>query len=93
MLPVLLVSVDNTVLSFALPAIARDLGPTAAQQLWIIDGPTEQYVASLVYGSGLFFMTCGYPTHHVLGIKPDGTGNVTNSHVAWHERRHRFWQR
>ena len=33
----LLVSVDNTVLSFALPAISRDLAPTAAQQLWIID--------------------------------------------------------
>jgi len=37
MLPVLLVSVDNTVLSFALPDIARDLSPTSAQQLWIID--------------------------------------------------------
>ena len=37
MLPVLLVSVDNTVLSFALPQIALDLAPTSAQQLWIID--------------------------------------------------------
>jgi DHA2 family multidrug resistance protein-like MFS transporter len=37
MLPVLLVSVDNTVLSFALPQIALDLEPTAIQQLWIID--------------------------------------------------------
>ncbi|KAA9086949.1 MFS transporter [Microbacterium radiodurans] len=37
MLPVLLVSVDNTVLSFALPEIARALSPTSAQQLWIID--------------------------------------------------------
>ncbi|WP_442576044.1 MFS transporter [Microbacterium sp. F51-2R] len=37
MLPVLLVSVDNTVLSFALPQIALDLEPSGAQQLWIID--------------------------------------------------------
>src|SRR3546814_6384098 len=37
MLPVLLVSVDNTVLSFALPAIALDLEPTSIEQLWIID--------------------------------------------------------
>lgn len=37
MLPVLLVSVDGTVLGFALPSIAATLGPTAAQQLWIID--------------------------------------------------------
>jgi DHA2 family multidrug resistance protein-like MFS transporter len=37
MLPVLLVSVDNTVLSFALPEIALDLEPSSTQQLWIID--------------------------------------------------------
>lgn len=37
MLPVLLVSVDNTVLSFALPEISVALAPTGAQQLWIID--------------------------------------------------------
>jgi len=37
MLPVLLVSVDNTVLSFALPEISIALRPTGAEQLWIID--------------------------------------------------------
>lgn len=37
MLPVLLVSVDNTVLSFALPAISEALAPTGQQLLWIVD--------------------------------------------------------
>ena len=37
MLPVLLVSVDNTVLSFALPQISESLRPTGTQLLWIID--------------------------------------------------------
>jgi DHA2 family multidrug resistance protein-like MFS transporter len=37
MLPVLLVSVDNTVLSFALPEISMALSPSGAEQLWIID--------------------------------------------------------
>lgn len=37
MLPVLLVSVDNTVLSFALPQISSDLRPTGSQLLWIVD--------------------------------------------------------
>lgn len=37
MLPVLLVSIDNTVLSFAIPKIAQALEPTGLQQLWIID--------------------------------------------------------
>ncbi|KJL19564.1 MFS transporter [Microbacterium azadirachtae] len=37
MLPVLLVSVDNTVLSFALPEISTALRPSGVEQLWIID--------------------------------------------------------
>jgi DHA2 family multidrug resistance protein-like MFS transporter len=37
MLPVLMTSVDNTVLSFALPAISVDLRPTGTQLLWIVD--------------------------------------------------------
>jgi DHA2 family multidrug resistance protein-like MFS transporter len=37
MLPVLLVSVDNTVLSFALPSISQALEPSGTGMLWIID--------------------------------------------------------
>jgi DHA2 family multidrug resistance protein-like MFS transporter len=36
-LPLLLVSMDVSVLYFAVPAISRDLGATATQQLWILD--------------------------------------------------------
>ncbi|CAL9415095.1 Multidrug efflux pump LfrA [Streptomyces sp. enrichment culture] len=37
MLPLLLVSMDVSVLYFAVPAISADLEPTATQQLWIFD--------------------------------------------------------
>ncbi|MDT0203418.1 MFS transporter [Nocardioides sp. AE5] len=37
MLPVLLVSIDNTALSFAVPALSRSLAPSGNQLLWIID--------------------------------------------------------
>ncbi len=37
MLPVLLVSVDNTVLSFALPAVSTALTPSGNDLLWIVD--------------------------------------------------------
>lgn len=37
MLPVLLVSVDNTVLNFALPAISEALTPSATELLWVVD--------------------------------------------------------
>ncbi|WP_372447777.1 MFS transporter [Pseudarthrobacter albicanus] len=37
MFPVLLVAVDNTALTFALPSIARSLDATGVQLLWIVD--------------------------------------------------------
>ncbi|MDQ0665676.1 DHA2 family multidrug resistance protein-like MFS transporter [Arthrobacter ulcerisalmonis] len=37
MFPVLLVAVDNTALTFTLPAITRALDPTGVQLLWIVD--------------------------------------------------------
>ncbi|HEY8699588.1 MAG TPA: MFS transporter [Arthrobacter sp.] len=37
MFPVLLTAVDNTALTFALPAIARSLDTTGVQLLWIVD--------------------------------------------------------
>ena len=57
--------------------------PNDGSRHWIIDGPTEQYVASLVYNGKLLFMTAGFPEHHILAIRPDGHGNVTDTHVAW----------
>jgi outer membrane protein assembly factor BamB len=53
--------------------------------LWIIHGPTEQYVASLVYLDDVLFLTTGFPEFHLMGISPDGRGDITNSkHVRWH---------
>jgi outer membrane protein assembly factor BamB len=57
--------------------------PATGKQLWTIDGPTEQFVASFVFHDGLFFMTGGYPELHFLAIRPDGSGNVTGTHIAW----------
>jgi outer membrane protein assembly factor BamB len=57
--------------------------PTNGEKLWEIDGPTEQFVASFVFHDGLLFMTGGFPERHVLSIRPDGSGNVTATHIAW----------
>ena len=63
--------------------------PDTGKLHWIIDGPTEQFVASLVFNerAGLFFLTAGYPEHHILAIRPDGSGNVTGSAVAWRTKK------
>ena len=63
--------------------------PKTGRRLWVIDGPTEQFVASPVYSEpcGLVIITGGFPDHHILGIRPDGTGNVTQTHIAWRTTR------
>ena len=61
--------------------------PENGTQHWVIDGPTEQFVASLVYNEdlNLLFMTCGFPQKHMFAIRPDGSGNVTKTHVVWRD--------
>ncbi|HEV7222204.1 MAG TPA: PQQ-binding-like beta-propeller repeat protein [Pirellulales bacterium] len=57
--------------------------PRTGSRHWIIDGPTEQFVASMVDNGKLLFMTAGFPEHHILAVRPDGRGNVTKTHVVW----------
>lgn len=59
--------------------------PNNGKLHWIIDGPTEQFVASPVYSekTGLVYVTGGFPDHHILAIKPDGQGNVTDTKIVW----------
>lgn len=59
--------------------------PDSGKEIWKINGPTEQFVASLVQGNGVLFMTYGFPKLGVMGIKPDGQGNVTNTHVLYND--------
>ncbi len=63
------------------------LDPRDGSEHWRIEGPTEQFVASLVFDGHLFFLTAGFPEHHILAIRPDGSGNVTDTHVVWHTTR------
>jgi outer membrane protein assembly factor BamB len=63
--------------------------PNNGRLHWIIDGPTEQFVASPVYSgrTGLIYITGGYPDHHILSIRPNGRGNVTRTHIVWRTTR------
>ncbi len=52
--------------------------------IWNVEGPTEQFVASMVFDGERVMLAAGFPTHHVMAIRPNGFGDVTKSHVAWH---------
>ncbi|MBY0457244.1 MAG: PQQ-binding-like beta-propeller repeat protein, partial [Gemmataceae bacterium] len=60
--------------------------PDTGKQLWIVDGPTEQFVSSVVLHDGVLLLTAGFPQHWVMAINPTGTGNVTRTHVLWSKK-------
>lgn len=62
------------------------LDPRDGSCHWSIEGPAEQFVASMVFDGKMFFMAAGFPTYHVMGIRPEGRGDVTETHVAWHSK-------
>lgn len=60
--------------------------PETGEQLWIVNGPTEQFVSSVVFHQGMVFLTAGFPDRWVMAIDPTGTGNVTKSKVLWSQK-------
>ena len=61
--------------------------PNTGERHWVIDGPTEQFVASMVDNGKLVFLTAGFPDRHILAIRPDGRGNLTDTHIVWRTKR------
>ena len=69
---------DQMVLSGSKCTASYD--PKTGKRHWIVKGPTEQFVASMVYTDDVFCITGGFPTLHTLGITPKGK-------VLWHKRK------
>ena len=53
---------------------------------WILDGPTEQWVASIVYNprADLLFVSGGFPDHHIFGLRHNGSGLIGEKEIVWH---------
>ena len=57
--------------------------PDTGKQNWIVNGPTEQFVSSMVLHDGVLLLTAGYPDNWIMAIDPGGSGNVTKPHGLW----------
>jgi outer membrane protein assembly factor BamB len=57
--------------------------PADGEELWRVryDGYSE--VPRPVYGEGLVFISSGYDSPVLYAIRPDGRGDVSDTHVAW----------
>lgn len=58
--------------------------PADGRELWKVRYPGGYSVVPRpVFGKGLVFVCTGYDSPRVLAIRPDGAGDVTETHVAW----------
>jgi outer membrane protein assembly factor BamB len=77
---------DQVVSAGAYRAAAYD--PANGREIWRVaydDGFSN--VPRPVFGQGLVFIATGWQQPALIAVRPDGTGDVTRSHVAWTLRR------
>jgi len=73
---------DQIVSVGAFNTVAYD--PATGKEIWRVAYPDGfSNVPRPVYGAGLVFITTGFQQPSILAVRPDGTGDVTRTHVAW----------
>jgi outer membrane protein assembly factor BamB len=64
--------------------LAAAYDPAAGEEIWRVEfGQGYSIVPRPVNGNGLVFIATGFNNPSVLAIRPDGKGDVTQTHVAW----------
>lgn len=67
-------------------AIAYD--PETGEEIWSVAyGKGYSNVPRPVFGNGLVFICSGFDQPYLLAVHPDGTGDITETHVAWTAKR------
>jgi len=62
--------------------------PLTGKELWRLEERTSFSASTRpVTGHGLVYYSTGFNTGQVLAVRPDGSGDVTETHVAWRTTR------
>ena len=62
--------------------------PESGKEIWRVGyGDGFSNVPRPVYGHGLVYIATGFQQPTLIAVRPDGTGDVTRTHVAWTLRR------
>jgi outer membrane protein assembly factor BamB len=57
--------------------------PKTGEEIWQVRFEGYSVVPRPVFGNGMVYLSTGFDSPKILAIRPDGTGDVTDTHVAW----------
>lgn len=63
--------------------VVSALNPKTGEEIWRVRYEGYSVVPRPIYAKGLVFLSTGYDRPVGLAIRPDGLGDVTDTHVAW----------
>lgn len=62
--------------------------PMTGEEIWRVRyGKGYSNVPRPVFGHGLLFICTGFDQADLIAVRPDGQGDVTDSHIAWRNKR------
>jgi len=63
--------------------------PDDGSRYWYVQGPSEDFCSSPVYNRkhDLVIISSAWPQRFLVAVKPDGTGDVSKSHVIWNTKK------
>ena len=59
------------------------LDPASGEVIWKVRYDGYSVIPKPVFGHGLVFICSGYDRPKLLAVRPAGSGDITDSHVAW----------
>ena len=57
--------------------------PKTGEEIWRVRTEGYSVVPRPVFGNGLVYLSTGFDSPNLLAIRPDGKGDVTDTHIAW----------
>jgi outer membrane protein assembly factor BamB len=67
--------------------VVNALDPTSGKEIWHVNYDGYSVIPRPVFGHGLIFMSTGYDSPSMLAIRPDGHGDVTDTHIEWTQKK------
>jgi outer membrane protein assembly factor BamB len=63
--------------------VINALDPATGEEIWHVKHGGYSVIPKPVFGNGLVYVSTSYDSPSVLAIRPDGRGDITETHVEW----------